>query len=412
MAELTKTMKLHILPDDTAVSLFQELTVAYSAACDKISEYVFNNGFILNFMKLQEKLYDTIRSTTPLKSQMTISALKTVTARYKTLKEQMFQRPYKYQDEAGEWQYITRTLEWLQHPVRFHRPQADLVRNRDYSFVDGGNMLSINTLKNRVKVPFDVPECFKAYFADGSGWSFGTAKLVSLNREWYLHIPMTREAPDSSADTSPAHVVGVDRGLRFITTAYDETGKTTFVPGEAILKKRDSFNRVRAELQARGTRSAKRTLKRISGRENRWMSDVNHRISKTLVRTYGKDTLFVLEDLTDVSFSDDNLKSRISHGRNELRSWTFYQLEQYLSYKAQGAGSIVIKVPADYTSQRCPKCGRIHKENRNHKNHEYICDACGYRSNDDRIGAMNLYVLGTMYVSGDTNPRFGPRKVN
>ena len=95
-----------------------------------------------------------------------------------------------------------------------------------------------------------------------------------------------------------------------------------------------------------------------------------------------------------------------------MRSWTFYQLEQFLTYKAHESGSEVIKVSANYTSQRCPKCGRIHKENRKHEIHEYICDSCGYRSNDDRVGAMNIYTLGTMFVSGDTNPRFGVRKVN
>ena len=41
---------------------------------------------------------------------------------------------------------------------------------------------------------------------------------------------------------------------------------------------------------------------------------------------------------------------------------------------------------------------------------EYICDSCGYRSNDDRISAMNLYELGKTHVSGDTHPRFGKRK--
>ena len=87
-------------------------------------------------------------------------------------------------------------------------------------------------------------------------------------------------------------------------------------------------------------------------------------------------------------------------------------MKEYLSYKAAETGSIVLKVPADYTSQRCPKCGRIHKANRDHEKHEYLCDACGYRSNDDRVGAMNLYTLGTMYVSGDMNPRFGSRKIN
>ena len=177
-----------------------------------------------------------------------------------------------------------------------------------------------------------------------------------------------------------------------------------------MARKRKKFNKVRAELQAKGTKAAKRKLKKLSGRENRWMSDVNHQISKTLVQTYGEGTLFVIEDLTGVSFEEQNLK-RTKDGRNELRSWTFYQLEQFLMYKALEVGSKVLKVSAKYTSQRCPKCGRINKPNRKHETHEYICDCCGYRSNDDRVGAMNIYTLGTMYVSGDTHPRFGIRKI-
>ena len=141
------------------------------------------------------------------------------------------------------------------------------------------------------------------------------------------------------------------------------------------------------------------------------MSDVNHRISKTLVTEYGAGTLFVLEDLKGVSFSDDLLGKRSAKHRQELRTWTFYQFEQDLKYKAQAAGSQVLKVKPDYTSQRCPKCGRIRKENRRHDIHEYVCDCCGYRSNDDRVGAMNIQLLGTMYASGDSNPRFGVRKV-
>ena len=101
-------------------------------------------------MKLQEKLYSDIRDSFGLKSQFTISALKTVTARYKTVKEQLFQHPYKYQDESGKWCYITKTLEWITKPVVFKRPQADLVRNRDYSFVNDSNTISVNTLKKNV----------------------------------------------------------------------------------------------------------------------------------------------------------------------------------------------------------------------------------------------------------------------
>ena len=364
----------------------------------------------MNTNELNAKLYSSVRSMFGLKSQMTQSAFKTVTARYKTVKEQLKQKPYKYKNENNEWTNIARTLEWLWKPINFHRPQADLVRGRDYSFLEDGTKISLNTLGKRVIVTFEKPACFKEYF-ENKEYSFGTAKLVSLKGKWYLHIPVTKTTADTFDSSCPAHVVGVDRGLRFIASTYDEKGKTDFVSGKDIMAKRQKFADVRAELQSKGTKSAKRALKRLSGRENRWMSDVNHQISKTLVQTYGADTLFVLEDLAGVSFSDENL-AKDSKSNRDLRSWTFYQLEQFLTYKAHEVGSEVIKVSANYTSQRCPKCGRIHKENRKHETHEYICDSCGYRSNDDRVGAMNIYTLGTMFVSGDTNPRFGVRKVN
>lgn len=407
MAELVKTMKLHIHVSENDAGLLCELTERYAKACTEISKYVFDHNFPLNFMELQDAMYSDIREKFHLKSQMTISSFKTVTARYKTIKDQMEKNPYKYQDEKGNWKYIPRTLEWLQHPVVFSRPQADLVRGRDYSFVDNGHSLSLNTLGKRIRVTFDVPEYFEKYF-DGT-WKFGTGKVVSLLGEWYFHIPMSKtiEHPDTD---SIRHVVGIDRGLRFLATSYDEKGNTLFFKGKQVLAKRDTYNKVRAGLQAKGTKSAKRVLKRISERENRWMTDVNHQITKTLVNRYGQDTLFVLEDLTNVSFDEQNLSSRTKKQRNQLRSWAFYQMEQFLTYKAAAAGSMVMEVPAEYTSQRCPKCGRIMKTNRRHDIHEYICDRCGYRSNDDRSASMNIQMLGTMYISGDENPRFGVRK--
>ena len=134
------------------------------------------------------------------------------------------------------------------------------------------------------------------------------------------------------------------------------------------------------------------------------MSDVNHQISKTLVEKYGKDTMFVLEDLTGVSFEASHLL-KTAKQNYDLRSWAFYQLEQFLTYKAHENRSEVLTVSAKYTSQRCPKSGTIHKENRDHHKHLYRCQ-CGYRSNDDRIGAMNIQFLGTMWISGDNHPRY------
>ena len=223
-------------------------------------------------------------------------------------------------------------------------------------------------------------------FLDGT-WHFGTAKLVELKGIWYLHISATKEVSDFTRD-DVKHVVGIDRGLRFLETTYDNNQKTGFVSGKQILSKRRTFDSIRVQLQSRGTRSAKRALKRISGRENRWMSDVNHCLSKALVQEYGSGTLFVLEDLEGVSTDENNLKT--SQQSHDLRNWTFYDLETKLTYKAHETGSDVLKVDASYTSQRCPRCGRIRKENRDHKMHSYHCDQCGFQTNDDRIGAMNI----------------------
>ena len=400
MSNLTKTIKLRINVTPEQEVLFRQMTEQYRQACNFVSQHIFDSQFDLAYANLNRILYSDLRGQFGLKSQLAQSSIKTTIARYKAVKQQLFQNPYKYKDEDDKWKYITKTLEWLWKPILFSRPQVDLVRNRDYSFIDNGQILSINTLNRRIKCTF-WGKHFSEYL-NGS-WSLGTAKLVELKGLWYLHIPVTKTVEDFKKE-NVCHVVGIDRGLRFLTVSYDEQGKTEFVSGKKIATKRHKFQEVRRQLQSKGTKSAKRRLKAISGRENRWMSDVNHRISKTLVQKYGKDTLFVLEDLTGVSFEESNL-SKTAKQNYDLRSWAFYQLEQFLTYKAHENRSEVLKVSAQYTSQRCPKCGTIHKENRDHHKHLYSCQ-CGYKSNDDRIGAMNIQLLGTMWISGDNHPRY------
>lgn len=400
MSNLTKTIKLRIYVTPEQEMLFRQMTEQYRQACNFVSQYIFDNQFNMAYQSLNKKLYSDLRKLFGLKSQLAQSSIKTAISRYKTIKQQLFQNPYRYKDENGNWQRITKTLEWLWKPVLFRRPQADLVRNRDYSFVDDEQVLSINTLGKRTKCTFEG-ELFSEYL-DGS-YDLGTAKLVELKGLWYLHIPVTKIVEDFQNE-HVRHVVGIDRGLRFLTVSYDEQGKTEFVSGRKIATKRHKLQEVRKQLQSKGTKAAKRRLKAISGRENRWMSDMNHQISKTLVQKYGKDTLFVLEDLTGVSFEENKL-SQNAKRNYDLRSWAFYQLEQFLTYKAHENRSEVLKVSARYTSQRCPKCGTIHKGSRDHHKHLYSCQ-CGYKSNDDRIGAMNIQLLGTMWISGDNNPRY------
>ena len=400
MQTITKTIKLRLYTTPEQTAMFKYMSEQYRQACNFVSQYIFDNDFELNSSKLNKVLYREVRAKFTLKSQLAQSTFRTTTARYKTTQTQLAQKPYRYKDENGEYQQITKTLEWLLKPVLFRRPQCDLVRDRDYSFIENATILSINTLDKRAKVRFAGD--FWAEYLDGS-WSLGTAKLLNLKGIWYLHIPVTK-AVEEFNKKNISHVVGIDRGLRFLTVTYDEQGKTEFKRGKQILRKRHKFLKIRQQLQSKGTKSAKRALKRLSGRENRWMCDVNHCLSKTLVEKYGSNTLFVLENLTGISFEESNLK-RGSKFNNDLRFWAFYQLEQFLAYKSHEVCSEVLKVSARYTSQRCLKCGSINKANRHHHTHEYICQ-CGYRSNDDRIGAMNIQLLGTLWISGDERPHF------
>lgn len=115
---------------------------------------------------------------------------------------------------------------------------------------------------------------------------------------------------------------------------------------------------MRQSLQQKRAASVRRKLKRIGQRENRWMTDVNHAVSKALVRQYGERTLFVLEDLTEFREKTERVRLR---DRYKTVSWAFYQFRQMLEYKARLYGSKVVVVDPHYTSLACPKCGHTEK---------------------------------------------------
>lgn len=343
-----------------------------SADTNYVSDYVFKTHD-LKQLSLNKVLYSTLREKFGLKSQMAQSVFKTVIARYKTILENQ--------------------KEWIKPD--FKKPQYDLVWNRDYSLTS--NLFSVNTLYGRVKLPYHSAG-MEQYF-DHDKYRFGTAKLVYKHGKYFLHIPVTCEVEESNL-TDICHVVGIDRGINFVVATYDSNHKSGFVSGKQIKQKRAQYSKTRKQLQQVKTPSSRRRLKAIGSRENRWMQDVNHQVSKALVENNPKHTLFVLEDLSGVRNATEkvNLKNRYVSV-----SWSFYDLEQKLMYKTQKNQSSVVKVNPAYTSQTCPICGHTEKANRNKKLHVFCCKNCGYQSNDDRIGAMNLYRMGINYLADSVN---------
>ena len=372
MSDFVVTAKVQIKPPledkcNLNVSMGQ-----YRLACNRISEFCFETK-LLNQAKIQEYLYEELRSVYGLKSQMACSAIRTVIARYRSILETQHT--------------------WIQ--PNFKKPQLDLVWNRDYSLVQG--VVSVNTLSGRLKCPFHS-KGMEQYF-DKDKYKFGTARLFQdHNGKYYLHIPVTTQIEELQV-SDISHVVGIDRGINFLAVSYDSKGKSLFFDGGKIKHKRVHYKELRTELQKKKTPSSRRRLKKIGQRENRWMHDVNHCVSKALVTSNPSKTLFVLEDLSNVRQETEKVRRK---DRYISVSWSFYDLEQKLKYKAQRNSCLVINVDPHYTSQRCPKCGHIEKSNRDKKHHIFCCKNCGYRSNDDRIGAMNLYLLGLDYIKQQT----------
>jgi putative transposase len=364
--KITNTAKIKINPTIEQQSLLQDTVRTYQKGCNFVSYLVFQTKELAQ-LKLHKMTYEPLRKDYSLRSQMAQSVMKTVIARYKSAKT-----------NGHDW-----TI------VQFKKPEYDLVWNHDYSLTKG--FFSINTLEGRVKVPFEK-KGMERYF-DGT-WSFGTAKLVMRYGKFFLHIPMTKEI-ELVSEQHIKQIVGVDFGINFVATSYDSQGKSFFFNGRHIKDKRSHYKHLRKQLQQKQTSSARRRLKEIGQRENRWQADINHQVSKALVDRYGADTLFVIEDLTGVRHATERVRIK---DRYQSVSWAFYQLRQMLEYKALLRSSKVVAVNPRFTSQTCPKCGHTERTNRNKKQHTFCCHNCSYQSNDDRIGAMNLQRKGIEYI--------------
>ena len=381
MNPLSLTAKVRLTVSDPDMQLLLDTAKAYTSACNLVSEWIFKSHS-LTHRTVHDALYLKLRNEVGLKSQMAESVFRTVIARYRTI--------------------LTNQKKWIR-PV-FRSYEYDLVWNRDYSLLKNG-VFSVNSLKGRIKAGFHI-NGMEHYFEEP--WKFGTARLVHKHGKLFLHISVTRETED--IDTREiSTVVGIDRGIRFLTAGYDSNGNTVFISGNEVKQKRAHYKALRRQLQKRQTPSARKRLRLIGQRENRWMRDVNHQVSKALTEQNPEGTMFVIEDLKGVRAATERVRTR---ARYVSVSWAYYDLEQKLTYKALKNRQLVVKVDPAYTSQSCPKCGHTERTNRDKRRHLFCCRCCGYSSNDDRIAAMNLHRMGIDMlvpdaVAGEYTPQQG-----
>ena len=381
--EQSLTAKLQVFPDAGDLQLLHDTMRAYMEACSFVAKRVFSKHLPLNRKLIHTEVYSECRTGFGLRSQMTCSVIRTVVASIKSIRTNQKEHPERFKKKKRDI------------IPEFKKPQLNLVWNRDYSLVWNKDhterLFSVNTLNGRIKLSFrnDAME-----WAFAENVRFGTARLVYKHGKFFLHISVNADIADPPEPSGYDKVVGIDRGIRFLTVSYDGD-KTCFVSGDTVKKKKANYKRLRQELQKRQTPSARRRLKAIGQKENRWMNDVNHCLSKALICNTPSVTLFVLEDLTGIRSATERVRTK---DRYVSVGWSYYDLQEKLVYKALKNGNYVILVDPAYTSQTCPVCGLRDKSNRNKRKHLFCCKRCGYTSNDDRIAAMNLQRMGIEYL--------------
>ena len=145
--------------------------------------------------------------------------------------------------------------------------------------------------------------------------------------------------------------------------------------------------RLRSKLQSKGTKSAKRLLKSRSGKQQRFVRNINHIISKAIIRNTCKDTPrgIALENLKGIRERLTVYKAQ----RRMMGRWSFGQLRSFLEYKAKRVGIPVVIVNPKGTSRTCPTCGYEAKKNRKSQSN-FLCVQCGFSGHADLIAAENI----------------------
>ncbi len=199
------------------------------------------------------------------------------------------------------------------------------------------------------------------------------------SNEFYIEIPYNT---DNKEVKEPLNIIGVDLGI--VNIAVDSTGK--YYTGEKTKNIRNRYKNLRSKLQSVGTKSAKRHLKKLSGKEKRFQKNTDHIISKELVnKAEGTSSILVLEDLT-------NIRKKTVVGKKDRyihNSWSFYRLKNFILYKAQEKGIVVISINPAYTSMECPICHYIDKRNRYNRDN-FKCLKCGYSGKADYVASSNI----------------------
>jgi len=347
--------QLRLYPNDDQQALLLQTLEKANAVCNRLSEIAWESKTFRQY-DLHKLAYHDTREETGLTAQMVVRCIAKVADAYKLDNET--QRVFR---KHGAIAYDDRLLSWYTDKRQVSIWSVGGRLRVDYK----GGQRQLELLKYRK----------------------GETDLVYRKGAFYLLAVCDIPNPDErDVDTA----LGIDMGVVNIAVTNDGDIFTS----EAIEKNRRKHHRLRRDLQRNKSRSTRKKLKRLSGRQRNFQKDVNHRISKRLVELAERThRMIAIEDL-------EGIQKRARAVRKEQRgkhsNWSFGQLRDFLTYKAKMAGVKLVVVDPRYTSQRCAACGHIAKENRRSQS-QFSCVACGHTAHADVNAAANISRLGCSF---------------
>ena len=245
------------------------------------------------------------------------------------------------------------------------------IKNRSCTF---------STVNGRIKSNYFVGE-YQKHILDDPNYEFRTATLTYKNGNFFLNITIIKPA----LVKSPKTVMGIDLGVKNI--AVTSTGK--FFSSGLLNDRRKQFREKRSKIQSKGTKSAHNLIKRLSGRETRFVDWILHNISREIVNEALKRSVdgIAFETLNSIR---ESTKQWRKEERTKISLWAFSKLQNFVQYKALENGIDVWFIEPKYTSQRCSRCGHIESSNR--KGISFVCKHCGYSLHSDYNASKNIAI--------------------
>jgi len=399
---MDRTIIVQLKPSPEQAYSLKATLEQYTACFNTVCREGFTTG-CSNGVELHKRTYYPLRAEYPdLPAQLVCSARVKATEAVKSARTWKIKKEKAYPQRVEKARKQGKPLPVFK-PVRCPHSKLVCIRYDQRSYWVKWETLtcSVATVNGRVELPFTVPAHLRQYV----GYKVCSADLCYRKGRFTLHIVVSLPEP---AIVPTQEMIGVDLGLNRPAV----TSNRHFLGEKRWKEQERRIFRLKRKLQAKGTRSAKRHLKKLSKKQFRLHRDHDHVLSKRIVQYATPGSTLVLENLTHIRETSQmgrGKQKKNVENKRRLHSWSFAQLYSFIEYKAQARGIAVVRIDPRHTSQTCSRCGYHHRANRRSQA-LFHCRSCGYQLNADLNAAYNIrekYLAslaqdGTPILSGPT----------